>query len=222
MSTAQVMIAQKITSGGGGGLTLLALDNIPFGSANTTHAVPMPATVNAGDLLILMLVFENTSVTTPSGWTKDVENNNAMSDVKTAIFSKIAAGTEGGTSVNFTLGLNRVMNSVRLRYSGSAATGYLEYAFVEINNVASIDPANLSPTWGSADNGWITLGSSYQDTRTVVQYPLPDNNARYTGVSHCNIHTATKMETAASIDPDNLILNAADFGTIFTIGIQPA
>jgi hypothetical protein len=63
----------------------------------------MPATVNPGDLLLGIAAFDNScSITTPSGWTllADAPEFASGSPV-CGVYGKVAAGSEGGTTVDF-------------------------------------------------------------------------------------------------------------------------
>ena len=72
-----------------------------FGTDTTDHYVNMPATVNAGDLLIVLFTNDrNETVTTPAGWTALASDANGQA-VRLSVYYKIAAGTEDGTTVNF-------------------------------------------------------------------------------------------------------------------------
>lgn len=74
-------------------------------TAATSTSVPFPATVNAGDLLVLVGSAKSLNlVTVPSGWTSQVSfsntGNTAAPDL--LIATAFAAGTEGGTSLTVT------------------------------------------------------------------------------------------------------------------------
>ena len=78
-------------------------------TSNTAlSAVAMPATVNANDLLIALCSSNNAGAhATPAGWTK-LEDIGRVSggggQVNGAVFYKVAAGSEGGTTLNFSNG----------------------------------------------------------------------------------------------------------------------
>ena len=58
----------------------------------------MPATVDAGDLLLMHFVNDgNATVTTPAGWTLLNSTLNGT-QVRSGWYYKLAAGTEGGTT----------------------------------------------------------------------------------------------------------------------------
>ena len=70
--------------------------------AVTTHGADMPATVNAGELLLIKISTGGEPVITmPAGW-ENAYTPVVFSAVSLACFKKIADGTEGGTTVNFT------------------------------------------------------------------------------------------------------------------------
>lgn len=93
-------------------------------SGGTPNNLPcaMPATVNAGDILLLGVW--NANITPPTGWTL-VDSSNNVSD-RMRLYFKSAAGTEGGTTVNPTeragtvAGLNFLAACVRLTFSAAA------------------------------------------------------------------------------------------------------
>jgi hypothetical protein len=74
-------------------------------TAETSTAVPYPATVNANDLLVMCASVNSASlVTLPAGWTSRVSFSNTGNTLAPDIFiaTKTAAGTEGGTTVSVT------------------------------------------------------------------------------------------------------------------------
>ena len=77
----------------------------PFGADTTDHNVTMPATVNAGDLLIVLFTNDGggQTVATPVDWNQlfTTPNGASTAGVRHGAYYKIAAGTEGGTTVNF-------------------------------------------------------------------------------------------------------------------------
>lgn len=69
-----------------------------------TPAVSMPGTVAAGDLLVTIGVANDISAygAAPTGWTKVFDQ--AGADTRLGVFTKVADGTEGGTTVTFNTG----------------------------------------------------------------------------------------------------------------------
>lgn len=93
-----LLLLLKSAAGGGGG------GAITYGSsgtqlhvtvATTTFNVPYPASVVADDLLVLHMVTNGATVTSPSGWTV-VHNETALSNPKGGLWIKKATGSESG------------------------------------------------------------------------------------------------------------------------------
>jgi hypothetical protein len=75
-----------------------------FGVDATAHAVNMPATVTAGDLLLAFAAFDTTtSLPAPTGWTL-IATNPVSRDPLAALYAKVAVGDEDGTTVDFASG----------------------------------------------------------------------------------------------------------------------
>jgi len=84
-----------------------------FPSETTSHAVTMPTTVNAGELLLVDIhvgsddTSKDYAITTPTGWTQVIHTTLGYSSggeshrSRVGIFAKVADGTEDGTTVDF-------------------------------------------------------------------------------------------------------------------------
>jgi hypothetical protein len=137
-----------------------------FAIAATSYAVQMPATVGAGDLLVMAIAVANggsQTINTPSGWTSEGTASPAGNQIRVSIFSKDAAGTEDGTTVAVTI---------------SGATPHLAYAQVyrvaaadwngTLSNVEATllaDPGSgapnspsHTPTWGDSETTLFIAG----------------------------------------------------------------
>lgn len=79
-----------------------------FSTSATAHLVAMPATVNVGDLLIVMFTNNNATaatVATPGAWNQ--LHTTASATVRYGTYYKIADGTEDGTTVDFVTSVSR-------------------------------------------------------------------------------------------------------------------
>lgn len=77
-------------------------------SSSGLTAVNLPSSIATGDLLFVMCSSNvNAAHATPSGWTKAVEKTQVGGGFPhaTAVFYKVAAGTESGTTPNFSAGV---------------------------------------------------------------------------------------------------------------------
>jgi len=202
-----------------------------FSSATTAHAVSMPATVSSGELLIAMVSFEGASdpnITTPSGWAQDFHVDSAgFAGVHTA-YSKVADGTEGGTTVDFVSNINAYAAAMVYRISGWEGTlSGLEYSTSRYQETSSPDPNSLTPSWGSDDTLWIVCNGAVDDDVTVSTYPTNFTSNQISQVSGGGtnngpaVHAATREEAASSQDPGTWGLSSSDGCVTWTIGIQP-
>lgn len=89
------------------------------GTATTSWAVPYPATVNADDLLVLHIVTNGGTVTTPSGWTA-VFDETTLTNPKGGLFIKVADGSETG-NLTVTVG-STTGNAMMFSYTGVDTT----------------------------------------------------------------------------------------------------
>ncbi len=141
------------------------------GASSNIHAVTMPATVSAGDTLLMVFRVHNGTVDTgPSGFTPLVNNDATdASDDATSIFYKKADGSEGGTTVNVTLagGLSRKASAITWRITGAADPTVTppEVSTVATGTSTTPDPGNLAPSGGSKDYLWFWIGAWEQPLR---------------------------------------------------------
>lgn len=105
------------------------------GAFGTSVAVTKPTGVVSGDLLIGICTSDDTGATADtwstaeSGWTKEGEVGDATTDVKAAIFTKIAGGSEPA-SYTFDATVSTRINAWVLRISGADTTTPLNVGLV--------------------------------------------------------------------------------------------
>jgi hypothetical protein len=142
-----------------------------FGADATTHNAVMPATVNAGDLLLALVAFDGTcTITTPSGWTL-LLGAVASSDPQVGIYGKVADGTEDGTNVNFITSNSQrgsvhvirvtawagVLSGVRAAIGRTAAIGsQINLSIGDTDDVlwVAAQAKSLTAVWGTAPSGY--------------------------------------------------------------------
>ena len=125
---------------------------------DTQNLVTMPATVAAGDGLVVILGLDNqNTITTPAGWTL------LWFDQSGAFFSfagyvKVADGTEGGTTVDFVTSAASRHGAQVFKFTagtwGGLVTDVVDGIPVRATNDAPNPPA-VTPGWGTAfDTLW--------------------------------------------------------------------
>jgi hypothetical protein len=122
-----------------------SVTEIAFGTDTTNHYVNMPSTVDVGDLLIVLFANDrNESVTIPGGWT-ELASDASGPHIRSSVFYKIAAGTEGGTTVNFITSAAEEAAAQVYRITNWHGTTPPEISVAATGSDASPDPASLDP-----------------------------------------------------------------------------
>jgi hypothetical protein len=201
-----------------------------FGTDTTTHNVNMPATVNAGDLLIVLFTNDgDATVITPDGWSLLASNTRGTA-VRLSVYYKIAAGTEGGTTVNFVTSANEQAAAQVYRITDWHGTTPPEISTAATGTSTAPNPASLNPAgWDVADTLWLAVaGQDRGDQSGTTAYPASYTDGistqssvpATTGV--CRTHSARRVLAAASENPGAFTIPASEEWVAFTIAVRPA
>lgn len=199
-------------------------------SAATAHNVDMPATVNAGDLLLALITNDgNATITSPGGgWTQQTTLNSGTA-VRGSVWAKVANGTEGGTQVNFVTSASEEMAAQVYKvpagnWSGSLAG--VEASAVASGSVNNPNPPSLNPgAWGTENTLWLSYaaGSSYT---SVNSYPTNHTSGVHTisntGTAGASTSSAWRTVNAASEDPGAFSMSTTSDAVAITVAIRPA
>lgn len=207
-----------------------------FATSVTSMAVNMPATVNAGDLLIAYVQVRNAGTwsTVPSGWNPvpkigggNVSQAGGGSVGKFDAFYKIADGTEDGGTATWihSTGTSAQWHVRRVTDwhgttppEGTTASG----------DATNANPPSATPSWGSADNlflvsaGNAATGETTGFTAAPTNYTGLQSNGGSGGGATVNLATAYRQLTASSDDPGTFTPNSNRFWTASTIVVRPA
>lgn len=173
-----------------------------FASA-TAHACNEPATVNAGDLLLLGFYCNITTATftTPTGWSIQCAGTTQGTNVNAIVYAKSADGTEGGGTVAVTTSVAVVADANILRITGWGGTLGTDVVSGTPAGGASAnpDPPSTSWTWGSLD----ALGVAFEHFNAAGSLTVSSYPSGYTsGVQTGSMATASKALTAQA-SPEN-------------------
>lgn len=190
------------------------LNNIP---------IAMPATVAAGDLLLMAVMKEGAGAgTTPAGWTFLNGSNTSLS-ANFSLYYINAAGTEGGTTVNITsVGtLPFTAHVFRIQAGTWSSTPQANNA---TGNSVNPDPPNVTAAWGAYDNLWLALAGIELGNNTVSVYPLAVGQtitANTTG-SAANNSLASCRETnaLATLNPGTYTLGSSGRWVAMTVVVK--
>lgn len=196
----------------------------------TSHPVPLPSPINAGDLLIILFAMAefgfNWVINTPAGWTVEASASCGSADGEFRVFTRVADGSEGGSSVTITLSDGAVCSSQVYRitgWSGDLASGVDSASFV--NAASSLAPPTVTASWGVAENLFIAIAGQFDDN-TIIDSPADYGNEvlrQYHDASsqHSNVWESRRREkNDASDSPGNYVFSGADHGFAVTLVIR--
>lgn len=189
------------------------------------HNVNMPETVNAGDLLVMLVGRAGGNLSgAPSGWTSLVLNNGTLS-----VFIKKGAGTEGGGTVSVETVSNTGLGVQVYRVTGWADTGII-INDVEINTASGIstapNPPSLNPAaWDIEDTLWLAVGSHGVASIDLTGYPTNYTNGTVTtgesGITQGYIYSARRQNAVESENPASFSISGSASWRASTIAIRP-
>lgn len=201
--------------------TVESVNGQAFSSNATTHNVTMPATVDSGDLLIVLISQDGTAtITNPTGWTV-LSTQTVSSTMRAAVHYKFASGSEDGTNVNFQTSSSEQMAVQVYRISGANS--------IEITSATGSssgpDSPSLSPSWGSDETLWISGFAANNGSRTVSSYPSSFTNGAYqqagTDTNGGLVGSARRNQTTSSQNPGAFTLSNTAPWAAWTIGVEP-
>jgi hypothetical protein len=199
-----------------------------FGTATTDHYVNMPATVNTGDLLIVLFTNDrDATVTIPGGWTELASDTN-VPHVRLSVYYKIAGGTEGGTTVNFVTSAAEEAAAQVYRITDWHGTTPPEISTAAIGTSTAPNSASLDPAgWDVANTLWLVVaGQDRGDQSGTMSYPAGYTDGTCTlssgGIGSCRTHSARRVLAAASVNPGANTLPVSEQWVAFTIAVRPA
>ena len=206
-----------------------------FSSSSTSHAATYPATVNSGDLLIIVCTFHSFSgsaftITDPSGYTElyDVAFTGSGDISHAAVFVKSASGSEGGGSETLTTSLSVFGAAQVYRITGWSGTiGDVESGTTATGSSSAPNPGSLTLSAGSGNNLWVATAHSADDDAATSSYPTGYSNGVDTacggGANNSGrIATARRTAVAATEDPDAFALASTEVWVAAVVGIPPA
>ncbi len=204
-----------------------------FNTDTIPHNVTMPATVDPGDLLLVLFSSDtDAAVTTPAGWTA-VASATRGANIRGSVFAIDAVGTEDGTNVNFETA-NAQQASAQVyripanRWHGTVATGVNAATVDPGGTTTTPDPPNLDPgSWGTQNTLWLaySAGSEYA---SVTTYPTNYTNGTHTGstggvaADRATTSSARRESRVASENPAAFTMPSNSNGVALTIAIRPA
>jgi hypothetical protein len=148
-----------------------------FDGATATPSVTIPASVQAGDELLLFESYASTSVTTstPTGWTQ--VGTATASNLTTFVYSKVASAGDAGSTVATSLSASARASLEVAAYANAAPTVEAAKAQSDTNSANHVSPTLLNLAAGSWAITWWGDKSS-----TNSQWTAPSGVASRTAV----------------------------------------
>jgi len=205
--------------------TVASITETSFAANSTTHNVSMPATVNENDRLVMMIAVESATFgTTPTGWSVIGPTTNATCTY--AIYTKLADGTEGGTTVNVptNVGSNGAGQVYRITNNfvgpGVVTSGAVTGTSVNPN------PPSLGPSGGPEAWLWLASTGGADDDATVSVYPAGFTNGTDTqsggGANNsAEVGSARLNQSSQPVNPGTFTLSDSEAWVARTLAIRP-
>lgn len=203
----------------------LSLTASAFGADTTAHLVAMPASVTAGDLLLMHFVNDgNATVSTPAGWTL-LNSTLSGTQVRSGWYYKLAAGSEGGTTVDMVTSVaEHAAAQVHRIQAGTFDASAAPAIAVATGTSSTPNPPNLAPAWGEADTLWISAYGADDDDATTA-WPYAEGQVytpSATGTVTCSAASCYLALRVASLDPGTFTMAASEEWVSATVAIKPA
>lgn len=183
--------------------------------------VAVPASVQAGDVMILIAEQRNT-VNTPTGWTliRSQAGSGGFSTV-TAAFYKVAVAGDAGSTVTVTFGGAESVALVLAAYSGVSNSSPVNMS--SSSNAGSVTSASTPTVTTTAANCWIVSAGCHYSS-SAGQMSVSDSQRQAspaTQWSHAVL--GDKLQSAAGLSSADTVTNP-DGGTtvVYTIALTPA
>lgn len=216
---------------------VVSTKTLSSGTEDGVSTASLPATINAGDLLIAFLVVDtnNTITTTPSDstsdtWTSLVSSTSASGQTLGAAY-KIADGDEDGGTLTWShTGGVENWQSMVYRVTSWHGTTPPEATSLTTGTGTSSNPPLLNPGgWGTEDTLWISWLGTVEDMTGVTApsgYTFnttqgTDWDQDGTGAANAKIAVAYLESAAASEDPGSWTGFASGGHASGTVGVRP-
>jgi len=195
------------------------------GTNSNSWTVTYPATIAAGDLILLNCGIDGNPTPSATGFTvlKSMENS---AQVRGATLYKIADGTESG---NFTLSLTAseqgVWSMVAIQDWHGIISGGCEVSTGASGSSSTPDPDSLTPSWGADDTYWIAVCALGDGRYSVSAYPTNYGINQFGdasgGAQGGGLARASRQLNATSDNPGTFTWSGINAWVAYTIAIRP-
>jgi hypothetical protein len=211
------------------GLSVVSVTSTLVDTAATSHPISMPASVTAGQRLLVILAVSKdltaapaVNITTPSGWTLVTTSMSIGSSSRAicGIFEKTAAGTEGGTTVDFVTDVASTGAAQCILINGAVNTSAA--GFSALGSTSTPNP----PSVASGKTGsiiWFSGAarvSAAAPTAYSSGFPDFQTATGSSGTFPCSVAQSSVVNTSGTVDPGVLTYAANINCRGFTIAVN--
>lgn len=194
-------------------------------SSNLTDPVTLPASIAAGDLIIIIHFTDSAgaSATVPSPWQELKDAATAGTGSRILIAYLIASG--GETSVTVTKAVTERFAAIAIRVAAADWHGTTppEVSTGATGTSANPDPDSLTASWGAEDNLWLAIMAMDDSlgTNTISAYPYASNNVAAPAVSSAGGGAICSTTSAvATLNPGTFTITSDEWWA-GTMAIRP-
>ncbi len=203
-----------------------------FASDSTTHAVGLPGTTAAGDLLLMFLsTDDNASVSGPGGgWTQiGTQAASGSGGVTGSIWAKVATGSDGATAT-FTTSTSQSASAAVYRilaanWYGDLTTGVDASTAVTATTGTNPDPGTLDPaSWDTENTLWFAYnaGGTYTSTTSLpANYGNSTFVAGNSGANGASTAVGYRTASVSSENPGTFTMATTSPNVAYTVAVRP-
>lgn len=191
----------------------------------TSHSVALPATVDSGDILLVLMAFDGQPTvtwdnTTAGSWT-NLHDTLSGAACRFLAYYKVASGSEDGLSLGITTSVTEQSVAQVFRITGglSVECG----TAVATGTGTSADAPNVTPSWGADDTLWI-VGFGLNDNPTSSADPTnyTTTRAESSASGACTLIYGSRAAYGASENPAAMTISVSAAKIAQTYAIRPA
>lgn len=179
----------------------------------------MPATIEAGDLLLMFLSVDgNPTITTPSGWSL-LATTTSGSAVRGGIYYKTAVGNEDSGVVAVAVSASEAVAAYVVALS---LAGTPQASAAVTGDSENPDPPNLTPSGGALDWLWFAVCMTDAGDGDVQSVPSSYTERSVGSDNSINIGVGSRELNASSENPGTFDLLDTNSWIAYTLAIPPA
>lgn len=196
-----------------------------FGTAATSQSVPLGATWNAGDLILIQFAADGTNVpSTPSGYTNLPCTQFTTDSARNVFFYKTATGSEGGTNLTVSIGASEAA-AAQVHRIQAGTWGAIELASSTEGMSTAVLPPPISPSGGAKPYLFIACNAIGNRVNAYSAWPYVNGQtqteAGTAGSQFATIGSCWRTATTGTETPTQFTINIARGWLAYTIAIAP-